>query len=93
MFNILRKRELQDWASQLWQSPVASMIICSCIGLIAFALTFSTGKPLTIGRVCIGETFVERMQKFEPITAPRFRLNILDATDAPTIDEIELIWK
>ena len=29
-------------------------------------------------------------KKFEPVTATEFRLNILDATDGPTISEIEL---
>ena len=30
-------------------------------------------------------------KKFEPVTAREFRLNILDATEGPTINEIELI--
>jgi hypothetical protein len=83
MFNILRKRKLQDWASQFWQAPVASMTIHYCIGLVAFALTLSSGKPLTI----------ERVQQFESVTAPKFRLNILSATGAPTIDDIKLLEK
>jgi alpha-L-fucosidase len=32
-------------------------------------------------------------QKFEPVTAQEFRLNILDATDGPTITDIEFIEK
>lgn len=32
-------------------------------------------------------------QSFDPVSAREFRLNILDATDAPTINEIELINK
>jgi alpha-L-fucosidase len=32
-------------------------------------------------------------QKFEPVTAQEFRLNILEATDGPTISDIELIEK
>ena len=35
----------------------------------------------------IGERF---QKKFEPVTAREFRLNILDATEGPTISEIEL---
>jgi alpha-L-fucosidase len=36
----------------------------------------------------LGEQF---HQKFAPVTAREFRLNILDATDGPTINEIELL--
>lgn len=32
-------------------------------------------------------------QKFEPVNAREFRLNILDATEGPTISEIELVEK
>jgi alpha-L-fucosidase len=32
-------------------------------------------------------------QKFEPVTAQQFRLNILDASEGPTINEIELLAK
>ena len=32
-------------------------------------------------------------QEFEPVTAREFRLNILDATQGPTINEIELLQK
>jgi alpha-L-fucosidase len=32
-------------------------------------------------------------QKFEPVTAQHFRLNILDASEGPTINEIELLSK
>lgn len=32
-------------------------------------------------------------QKFEPVKAREFRLNILDATDGPTVSEIELMEK
>ena len=38
----------------------------------------------------IGEWF---QKKFEPVQAQEFRLNILDATDGPTIGEIELFEK
>ncbi len=41
-----------------------------------------------------GTTLGEHYQKtFEPVTAREFRLNILDATDGPTITEIELLKK
>lgn len=33
------------------------------------------------------------LRKFEPVTAQQFRLNILDATEGPTINEIELLEK
>jgi alpha-L-fucosidase len=36
----------------------------------------------------LGENF---RKSFEPVTAHMFRLNILDATEGPTIDEIELL--
>lgn len=36
----------------------------------------------------LGEKFERR---FDPVTATEFRLNILDATEGPTIDEIELL--
>lgn len=32
-------------------------------------------------------------KKFEPVTAQQFRLNILDASEGPTINEIELLTK
>ena len=32
-------------------------------------------------------------QKIQPVTAREFRLNILDATEGPTISEIELVQK
>jgi alpha-L-fucosidase len=78
------------------------------------------GKPLTIQRIRIDESYGERVQKFEvqyrdggawktiftgqkigpwfqqpfePVKAREFRLNILDATDGPTITEIEFIEK
>jgi alpha-L-fucosidase len=35
----------------------------------------------------------EFQKKFEPVTAREFRLNILDAADAPTISEIEFLEK
>ena len=38
----------------------------------------------------IGERFE---QKIQPVTAREFRLNILDATEGPTISEIELLQK
>jgi alpha-L-fucosidase len=39
-----------------------------------------------------GTTLGDNFQKsFEPVTAREFRLNILDATDGPTINEIELL--
>ena len=38
----------------------------------------------------IGASFA---QKFEPVTAREFRVNILDATEGPTINEIELLEK
>jgi len=38
----------------------------------------------------LGPSFV---QKFEPVTAQHFRLNILDASEGPTINEIELLEK
>ena len=38
----------------------------------------------------IGRSFEK---KFEPVTARQFRLNILDATDGPTINEIDLLEK
>ncbi len=38
----------------------------------------------------IGPAF---LRKFEPVTAQQFRLNILDATEGPTINEIELLEK
>jgi len=41
-----------------------------------------------------GTTIGERWEKtFEPIKAQRFRLNILDASEGPTINEIELSGK
>jgi len=41
-----------------------------------------------------GTTLGEHFQKtFEPVTAREFRLNILDATDGPTISEIEFLEK
>ncbi len=39
-----------------------------------------------------GTTLGDNFQKsFEPVTAREFRLNILDATAGPTINEIELL--
>ncbi len=38
----------------------------------------------------IGPAF---LRKFEPVTAQHFRLNILDATEGPTINEIEFLEK
>ncbi|MDB6112150.1 MAG: Alpha-L-fucosidase [Pedosphaera sp.] len=41
-----------------------------------------------------GTTLDERFQKsFEPVRAREFRLNILDATDGPTISELEFLEK
>jgi alpha-L-fucosidase len=41
-----------------------------------------------------GTTLGENYQKsFEPVTAREFRLNVLDATQGPTINEIELLEK
>jgi alpha-L-fucosidase len=41
-----------------------------------------------------GTTLGEKFEKsFEPVTAREFRLNILDATDGPTINEIEFLKK
>ncbi|MCX6971121.1 MAG: alpha-L-fucosidase [Verrucomicrobia bacterium] len=41
-----------------------------------------------------GTTLGEKMEKsFPPVTAQEFRLNILDATEGPTISEIELCEK
>jgi alpha-L-fucosidase len=45
--------------------------------------TFYTGK--TIGEEC--------RVKFEPITAQNFRLNILEATEGPTLNEFQLLAK
>ncbi len=42
--------------------------------------------------IFIGTTLGDSFQKsFNPVTAREFRLNILDATDGPTINEIELL--
>ncbi|HEY5914563.1 MAG TPA: alpha-L-fucosidase [Verrucomicrobiae bacterium] len=49
----------------------------------------SSWKTVFMGQK-IGPSFV---QKFEPVTAQHFRLNILDATEGPTINEIELLEK
>jgi hypothetical protein len=46
--------------------------------------------------MCIftGATLGEQFQKsFEPVTAREFRLNILEATEGPTINEIKLSEK
>ena len=41
-----------------------------------------------------GTTLGRGFQKqFPPVTAREFRLNILDATDGPTISEIEFLEK
>ena len=41
-----------------------------------------------------GTTLGENYQKsFQPVTAREFRLNVLDATQGPTINEIELLEK
>jgi hypothetical protein len=49
----------------------------------------ATWKTLFTG-TNIGQWF---QQKFEPVAAREFRLNILDASDGPTIADIELIEK
>ena len=45
--------------------------------------TFYTGK--TLGEEC--------RVKFDPVTAQVFRLNILEATEGPTIEEFQLFEK
>lgn len=49
----------------------------------------TTWKTIFTGKG-IGNWF---QQKFEPVTAREFRLNILDATDGPTINDIEFFEK
>jgi alpha-L-fucosidase len=55
-----------------------------------FELQYRDGKEwkTIFAGTKIGRWF---QQKFEPVTAQEFRLNILDATDGPTIADIEFI--
>ena len=57
-----------------------------------FELQYQAGnewKTIFSGTM-LGENF---RQKFEPVTAEKFRLNILEATQGPSISEIQLLPK
>ena len=57
-----------------------------------FELQYREGE--TWKTLLAGQTIGAGFQKtFEPVTAREFRLNILDATDGPTLNEIELLEK
>jgi hypothetical protein len=55
-----------------------------------FALEYRDGNEWK--KIFTGTTLGEMFDKqFEPVVAREFRLNILDATDGPSINEIELL--
>jgi alpha-L-fucosidase len=82
----------QAWITATLASPqtIRSVTISEAYGRVQkFEFQYRDGadwKTIFSGTT-IGEQF---QQKFAPVTAREFRLNILDATEGPTINEIEL---
>jgi len=82
----------QAWLAVSWSSPrtIRSVTIREAFDRVRqFELQYRDGgdwKTLFTG-TNLGEHFQNR---FAPVTAREFRLNILDATDGPTIEEFEL---
>ncbi|HEY2082066.1 MAG TPA: alpha-L-fucosidase [Verrucomicrobiae bacterium] len=83
----------QAWIAATLASPqtIASVTISEAYARVQkFEFQYRDGanwKTIFAGTT-LGEQF---HQKFAPVTAREFRLNILDATDGPTINEIELL--
>ncbi|HEX4262879.1 MAG TPA: alpha-L-fucosidase [Verrucomicrobiae bacterium] len=82
----------QAWITATLASPqtVGSITISEAYDRVRkFEFQYRDGadwKTIFVG-TALGEKF---HQKFAPVTAREFRLNILDATQGPTINEIEL---
>ena len=83
----------QAWIAATLTSPqtVGSVTISEAYARVRkFEFQYRDGadwKTIFAGTT-LGETF---HQKFAPVTAGEFRLNVLDATQGPTINEIELL--
>ena len=83
----------QAWIAATLASPqtIGSVTISEAYARVRkFEFQYRDGadwKTIFAGTT-LGEQF---HQKFVPVTAREFRLNILDATEGPTINEIELL--
>ncbi len=83
----------QAWITATLSSPqtIRSVAMSESFGRVRkFEFQYREGtdwKTIFAGTT-VGEQF---HQKFAPVTASEFRLNILDATEGPTINDIELL--